>query len=212
MKERTATLYSAAILLQIARDGVRESEHNPLASTVGIVFSALSLEAIVNELLELIGDSHHRVADEVIDRVFAVTNAAGLYSRQAGIENKIHVLYSSLTGLSVAKGQQPYQDLSLLIKVRNFIVHSRPEIISTEEDGTWKRHQLVRALVSRGVLRADHDNSIQGALGDLQTQVVARWAYDAMVEVVQAMIASFPSTFRDQANLDAFYGHQNLAL
>jgi len=212
MQPNSAKLYSSGHLLQIARDNVRASQADTLPSIVAIVFSALSLEAIVNELLEIVREPMHTLSRHELATAAALAEAAGLYTRQATIEAKILGLVSSLSGTKVTSGGQPYQDCGLLVTVRNLIVHSRPETRIEDEDGIWPAPKVVKRLVERRVLAAPDVVAVGATIGDLQNYAVARWSFETMVATVQAIIESFPRTVRANENLDAFYGRENLDL
>lgn len=210
MPRQSAKLYASVQLIQIARDGVRASEVDTLAAIAGIVFSALALEAIVNELLDRVRDPVKGSSIGPVARLLAVARAAGLYERHTAVEGKIQIMAAALNGSEVSSGSQPFQDCNLLIQIRNHIVHTRPETREQSEDGTWPMHKILQRLVARKILRTP--TQVSATIYELQNYAVAKWAFETMVATIQELVALFPLDFRRDEDLEVFYGVANLAL
>jgi hypothetical protein len=212
MPRPSAKLYASVQLIQIARDSVRASQTNTLSAITGIAFSAFTLEAIVNELLDRIRDSSMNTGDAEIAKISAVAHAAGLYEQRGGTEQRIRVLMAALVGADPSTPPHWYLEYKLLIQVRNFIVHTRPESRSQGNDGDWPVHRILKELANRKIVRVPRTPEFSAAMNELQNYNVAKWAFDTMIRTVQELVALFPATFRDRHELDKYYGASNLDL
>ena len=212
MPRQSAKLYASVQLTQIARDGVRASEVDTLAAITGIVFSALALEAIVNELVDRVRDPVKGSLIGPVARLLAVARAAGLYERRTAVEGKIQIMVAALSDSEVSSGSQPFQDCNLLIQIRNHIVHTRPESRDQSEDGTWPIHKILQRLVARKILQTPNSTQVSATINELQNYAVAKWAFETMVATIQELVALFPLDFRRDEDLEIFYGVANLAL
>jgi hypothetical protein len=212
MPRQSAKHYTSVQLIQLARDNVRAAEVNTLPAIAGIVFSALSLEAIVNEMLDRVRDPWRPESAVDLIRVRSICDAAGLNERMTSIETKVAVLAVALGAQDNPMGRQPYQDFRLLIQIRNFLVHLRPDIRDQGDDGVWNSHKILLRLAERGVIAMPLLSRPTMTINELQSASVARWAFETMVSTVQDLLGLFPVAFAEAEQLGCSYGRDNLDL
>jgi len=179
---------NARILYNIAIDAYRrardrDSDENVVCSDslVAIVFAAASIEAFVNQIIVTgeIGPSLGRHGLAVLSRILK------LLEKDAPVATKYELVHLILTGDACAKGERPYQDLDVLITLRNWLAHMKPEPLDAVG--------VTRHLENRQVLRPKKGNAIESQLGRLGTVDVARWACDTAADVTQAIAKLFRS-------------------
>jgi hypothetical protein len=125
---------------------------------------------------------------------------------------KLQVAAVLLSGRLLDRGKQPWQDIDLLFRIRNVIVHpSLTWLPAATDEPDSKPHILIRELVSRRIV--DEPRPIPGLPGPaeefrelhppptsvlLQPQVAA-WAERTAVAGLDGVVALCPrSTFRQQ--------------
>ncbi len=178
-----------------ARDTVEEGVAHR-ASLNAIVFSAIALEAFINEVAEY-------AAMSATDGSPAIGNFAALAREveeaHGSIRLKFLLASAVLGGRAYDRGIQPYQDFALLVAVRNAIVHHKPEdrIQGQEEDEEIGNSVVPRKLTEQ--LRGRHlieVNLINQAsfLQLIATPKMAAWACDTAANMVRSLVDTFPAS------------------
>jgi hypothetical protein len=125
----TVFLLSSSRFGMLAERAVeRAAEFSPDA-LAAIVFSALWVEAFVNELIHRVTVGREDILPEAVRRLRQRAIAADLDGRDARLDVKVQVIATGLTGSPFDIGLQPYQDFHLLTGLRNDLVHHRPETV-----------------------------------------------------------------------------------
>lgn len=164
-------------------------------SLSAVVFSAIALEAFINELAEYAAMSSDKASPEVGN--FAAL-ARQVEEAHGSIALKFLLASALLGGQSYDRGAQPYQDFDLLVAVRNAIVHHKPEDRiqgqQEEDDGHTPGvvpRALTRRLHSRGLIGAELLDQA-AFLHHVATPTVAAWACDAAANMVRALVDMLP--------------------
>lgn len=172
------TVWPSGSLLSAARAATLEAKpHNP---GIAIVFAALSVEAFLNEVGESV---------RLYSRTPRLLALSGLLAQadeeHASTELKWALVVYGLTGTLVQKGSKPFQDLALLLRLRNVIVHCRPSRAMCMEEGDTPPElpRLVTAFISRGILAKPNPEvgQLYGGTSYLLRPPVAPWAVDTAV-------------------------------
>jgi hypothetical protein len=198
------TYFTADYLAHTARDAARRSadpsEHwSPL---VAVVFSALMVEAAVNEILHIVATSDEPLPDSV-RRLKTLAAVTRLSERDASLGTKIQVIAAALLGQPLKEDRLPFQDFDLLIAARNFLVHYRPEHASRATDtAEWQLSNLVRRLTSRGFRSKNPGVEVPAAVELLRQSQVAIWAYETGTAMIREVLACFPNDYRVGHHLD----------
>jgi hypothetical protein len=181
----SATLFHIA---QTARDRARD---NAADATVAIVFAVSAVESFLNEILDRLRFDHNRDQPE-LERARTMSEAAELFNKNAKVALKIQILSAALSGVTMDRGAQPLQDFDLLVKVRNILVHYRPEVLP--ESGKPVTHEsLYGRLAEKGLVPPQSSEEISFIFNSLLNHKVAIWACDAARNMIGSVAKLLPS-------------------
>jgi hypothetical protein len=173
-----------ALILQRARDQALAAAENSDACHAAIVLSATGVEAYVNELQYAANRTITQAQHPVVHSIATVL--ADLEEQRCQVEAKLAVCYTLLTRLAANRGAAPFQDLALLIALRNAVTH--PRVLSGDSAEELAAHKLIRPLMQRKVIVAvdltGHRTWDRVIFGKAASQV-APWAYNTAVAVVR---------------------------
>jgi hypothetical protein len=204
MESLEATYYTADSLAFIAKDAAERSADpasvwDPL---VAVVFSAIMVEATVNEILHtILADGGH--LPESVLRLKKFSRSTGIDDRRTSLPVKIQTIATLLSGTPLSSDEQPYRDLDLLIEARNFLVHHRPERSSRAANSSeWQVSKLIRRLRSQGFKSARLEIDVPSGVELLRQASVAKWAYATAVATIMTILDQFPQEYRISRHLD----------
>jgi hypothetical protein len=142
---------------------------------IAVILSAASLEAFLNELLE-VASSPPSKPEYLLAFVDLLSEMDEV---RASIRSRFYTARFLLPGPNFRKGHQPYQDLDLIFAVRDHVLHLRPESLSRDGSG---RQKLYKRLEARHLIT--HTAALASTLSEIQTVKVASWACNVVVDVV----------------------------
>jgi hypothetical protein len=152
-----------------------------LAALTSIVFSVISVEAFLNEMTESAEDN---ATMDYEPKTVAAFVQMMRDIEMASLETKFVFINWILTGNSLDRSAQPYQDFSSLIALRNQLVHFKPsEIVSgTIVDTEEVNKKRLKKLESRKILAPA---MYQGSwVYHATTKAVAKWSCETASKVV----------------------------
>jgi|ERR1700678_82793 len=160
---------------------------------ISIVFAAMSLEAFLNELIELAQDY-----DDYVDPLPAISSFALLMSDlekvQGSVETRFNMAHWLLTGRPFAKGEQPFQNFKLLFQLRNDLMHFKPDPLM-EEGEPKPTLGIISKLHGLGILNdspaPDSNRSWVHVLG---TRAVAEWACNTTSRMTTDIVSKLPES------------------
>ncbi len=120
---------------------------------------------------------------------------------------KYEIALSMLSGGRTIKGEQPYQDLALLISVRDQIVHTKTQEYDVHDDRLRSEQsaKLLRRLEDKGVTAVmDSPHVTTSLLGWVATRAAARWACNTAAVAVNTIIDRLPQGDSKQVLKAAF--------
>jgi hypothetical protein len=178
-------------LLRLARRAYQRTAEDPDDCEVVIILSAIALEATVHEL-------------QFMGEFFAQCNPpegapllADLLQRaeeeRAAVTFKLELAYLAFTGHLPVRGTQPYQDVDLLLRLRNLLVHPRPETVSYggRPDGV-ELPKIVRSFGSRGIIPMPGADANLGWREHVLVKPVAAWAFNTVVRAMRWLAGACP--------------------
>lgn len=199
----TAVLNSGALFAIAKRASQRAKEEDggvfgPVESAlVALLFSAATLEGYISEVAFLAA---------AVDKLTAHPSLASLASLVDEIEDsrgsvrlKYLMARVALLGRPFDKGAKPYQDLDLLFRLRDAIVHLKPDTL------TGSPQKLLEQLRSRRLVELPPTGRAIWML-TIATPEVARWASETVGNTIRALfegvdvpedLASFNKKFTD---------------
>ncbi|HLP90778.1 MAG TPA: hypothetical protein VK184_19630 [Nostocaceae cyanobacterium] len=186
---------------KIAKDGYFKASqgfeiHSQDDALVSIVFSALSLEAFINEIpalakLEKQAGSTEVFLDKLID---AIEESASNKKNKKNTQHKF-MLASEALDSGFNKGDKPYQDFADLFKLRDCLVHLKPEDIIEEGDNGEIKYfgrKLTERFRSKGIFLKD--TSVESLILKISTAKAALWACNTASEMVNAFLDKLPAS------------------
>lgn len=206
-----STIQHAGRLFNIALEaanGIKAGEHDrhQQVALVSLVFAVVSLEAFLNEAVELaemcLISERAFVADGRIPK-FPEPPVVSLFAQEmakkstAPLLTRVHVANRLLTGRRAGKKAQPFRDLALLLRLRNQLVHFQPNEIYADRKVTaamlsTSGNNVVEELRSEKVL-ATNIVGLTGWTDWIETKAMARWSCDVASRVVFDFINKVPS-------------------
>jgi len=196
----TITFFSAAHLFSIAHAALERLKNvqerysgNPDAC-VAVLFAAASLEAFANEVGYL--------AREPLQANPEIRNLGDLFEElefSASIQSKFLLLRALIARKPYDKGANPYQDFSLLIALRNELVHRKAERYEVDAaDAPLTTNALLERLRSKNITAEPRmgANQVWGLFSAIETRAVARWALAAAAAMMKDVAASAPQELR----------------
>jgi len=189
--------YTSGKHLNLARSACKRAEENSSESIVGIIFSAMAIETFLNEVIEQgSGLQHILISKAEKERIQTMTSVLGkLEEQRVSLRAKIEMAHFILKGKSLDTGGLPYQDFSLLIDLRNALVHKRPETFETalplDLSVTIKPHPLVNRLAKRKIIPLPPKRSAPQWETYISVPEVAVWAHNLAIDMVKFMVNLF---------------------
>jgi hypothetical protein len=184
-----STTLETGTLFGIAVDAARDIKAAPRdgaqrKALISIVFSVVALEAFLNEITEQAEQiAAHQPAESPEVVLFAQIMGDAEESH-ARLESKLTLANWILSGRKVNRGGQPYQDLVLLMRLRNDLVHTKPNKpfvwgVTTNEEA---HGALITKFKDKHILA---DGMPTGSWTSLvQTKAVAEWSCRTAAHVV----------------------------
>lgn len=184
MQKDKKETYHYPVLLSIARDALHDQGLS--GSAIAIVFSALSIEAYINELPNLL--LVHLAKFSRVQKLSEIIKYAD--EEKASIQLKLILTSFILSGRIPNLGSQPYQDIALLFKLRNLIVHLKPvESFLVEDDNYKNVPKLVKSFCARGVIPKPTRKSNYISWSDqLLVPSVGKWSTDTVLKFGKYLI------------------------
>jgi hypothetical protein len=199
MARKVSWVFDAGMLFNVACEHAQLIEASPRegnqkSALVSIVFSVLTLEAFLNELAEYAHDtdiSKPEVIDTLADFLIDAERS------NASLETKLTVGNWILTGARFKRGEQPFQDFALLVRLRNDLVHFKAN--ARFEDGvpTGRMHaNLIDKFRDKKILAENLKVDELSWSRLVQTKAVAEWSCKTVARMVTDLCNKIPADFR----------------
>lgn len=159
-----------------------ENQHDAISS---IIFAAASLEAYLNELSEVCDAYGQAANDETLKTMASILKDAE--ESRLPTTTKCTLAKKFLTGCNYDRGANPYQDFSLLIDLRNILIHSRPRGRGISEPSNQDQ-KILRNLVIRGLCEEPMNDNF---LKNIATLKVAHFCCNAGSNMIQDLANSY---------------------
>ena len=189
---------SSGALLAVAKRAADATPYHGDNPLIAALFGAFGLEAWVNELLHRVRHTTEPYRLAPLDRLYPMIAAARLQERTTSLRTRIDVIGTVVRGDTWTLGTQPFQDLDLLLDIRNELAHVRPEMtpIDVYEDDEGNFHirqerlaKLGERLVQSKIVTRPRPSEITPLLRLLQEQSVGVWAYKTAHDSILAIRA-----------------------
>jgi len=196
-----ATFFSSNILAQIAFNSATRSLTNSDDNLVAALFSAAWVEASLNELIHKLTATDEKNLDPQSLTAKQTVVAIDLFdSKSASVEMKLNVLCVTTTNRQIDWGSQPWQRLALLIQLRNWLVHLRPERMKVRSGAEGEAsslvsrevHKLVRALKDSGAIAEIPRGHLVPVAIAASLPGVGVWSYRVAYDTLAAVVGWHP--------------------
>jgi hypothetical protein len=197
--------YSAGQLFAIAKsaydrtvDDKTERSSNRSDTLISIIFAAASLEAFINELADKAAEK-----PVLLDHPESVRNLAVLLKEleetRASTRLKFMITKLVFTGKIFDKrdkDDQTYQDFLLLSKLRDSLIHLKPQDeVIIKRDGTSETKVPKFMKEINKDLLADFDEKVIASwVSRISTRAMAEWACNTAAEMVSSIIVILPDS------------------
>lgn len=180
-------------LFKFARDEYHRSIADDVESEAVIIFSALAVEAFLNDL---VGLAQFHVKDDAPETLKAFAAIMpDLDEQRVQIRARFLTAAYILSGKSPDKGSKLIQNLELLIRLRNELVHTKPEPIP-DLDNSQKintPHKLIKPLMDQGVIQLNPPLSPAFWRRWISCPDVAAWSFNVAVCACKHLVALLPA-------------------
>lgn len=185
-KRYFSIVYTSRKLLQIARDAARRAVDEPDQALVAILFAAAAVEGFFNELLEIADQAVEAGAEPPVVTMSVLLHEAE--DQKAQVSLKFQLIHVALRQKPLRRGGRLYQDFDLLFKLRNSLVHMRPDRASWDfatYERTAKPFVYTDRLVARGLVQRERVGAAFDWVELVSTPDVAQWAYETALVVAR---------------------------
>jgi hypothetical protein len=195
-------IFEAGILFGVARNAAKSITATPQqgsqqAALISIVFSVLALEAFLNEAIELANDFTTKATPNIEPEAVTafIECMADAERSHASLESKFVIGNWVLTGRRLDRGAFPYQDLLLLISLRNDLVHFKPSEGSDSAIPVQSRlrKRLEDKFRTKNILANDRANDMSW-VALVETKAVADWSCATAAQIVTDFVAKIPKS------------------
>lgn len=193
MNVPTATKYTSGRLFHLARQAAERAETDPPNALSALLLSAIAFEAFFNDVIDMASFPWSDNEPWEI-RAFAYLSEI-LAERHVPLDCRLETGFYVLTHKPLERGHQPFQDLQLLLELRNRLVHKRPESAPMPALGHTPEpspHRLIERLVDRKVIPAPSGADAPFLLQYLEAPAVAHWAVKTAVAMAKGLVAAIP--------------------
>ena len=186
----------------LARQAAMRSKEEECEAITAIVLSFVTIECFVNEGIATTR-FYNRACDQAdasrTDILIANYSAVAQYLQENGdnLEQKIGLLYLIFLNAAPEKSRKPMQDFQLLKRIRDSLVHARPETVTFDShgilcDSTSPLFKRFRDLESRKL--ASSLSGYTAALELVSKHDVALWAISTAQSMVQEICRVIPDS------------------
>jgi hypothetical protein len=172
-----------------------------------IVFSAVALEAFINEAVELATQPPPPGTSNPPSVNSFATLLADAERSHDSITLKFMRAHHAFTGSTYDAGRAPFQDFVLLVALRDAVVHYRPQdFFNVDARGvvTLTEAKIIARLRSKRIASVASPTTHASWLLLVSTVAVARWSCKSASTMVASLLDVVPgSHFKDQ--MEFFY-------
>ena len=186
LASRPTRMIEAGLLFGIAIDAIRAIRVDPRkggqrSALVSIIFSVIALESFINEMAEQAQNMSPTQPAEVGTFAQIMGDAD---EDHASLDFRVRLAHWIMTGRMMDRGSQPYQDFTLLIWLRNDLVHTRPNKLFAYGKTTMEEvhGRLLKRFRDKNILAEEYSASWTHLV---QTRAVAEWSARTVAGVVK---------------------------
>lgn len=187
-------LYHHGHLLFLAGNAYKRSLDDHYESFVSIMLSAMSLECYINDFSKMISNTPESEIRSLQDLSFILDT---LENSKASLIIKIEVIHHALTGQVMEKGSADHQELVMLIRLRNELVHRKPESENgwgPDPKAEHEPHNIVKFFSDKGIIERPSPKAPPVWSQYTNEPEVAQWAFNCAVSIIKNIIEILPQS------------------
>jgi len=192
-------LYHHGNILFLAKNAYERSLKVEGESFVSIMLSAMALECYINDFTHRSSQELLQIGIKPLRDLSYVLNT--LESSRATLIAKIESIYFLLTGSEVDRGSKSNQDLVMLVRLRNELVHRKPESHGDwgiKDTSEFEPHKFVKFFSDKGVIGLPPPEAPPVWSQFINKPVVAKWAYNTVVHIIKGIVSILPPSHFSQ--------------
>lgn len=188
------------------------SIHSKEDALVAIVFAAFSLEAFINELGAISKQAKANGNNEkVLNELVAATDESSINQSENKSTQAKFLSVSKALSQEFKKGEKPYQDFALLFKLRDYLVHFKPEDkFAIDLDNNYiydSERKIIKKLRDKNIFTnppqaefitfqsrksngTQTDSKVRSLILLVSNDKAAKWACDTAAEMVGEILNS----------------------
>lgn len=185
------THYNHGHLFSLAEKAYERAKEDCTESLSSIIISVIAFETFLNEFKDVI-QRYQSESDTLLSLKQILDN---LEDEKASTILKTQMIYYHLTHELLDKGASPFQDYCQLTKIRNALIHKKPEKYEWEPDDAdkiYKPHNFTKFLADRGIIQKPHENNPPSWYQYVVQPEVARWAYNVCIKMLRCISQNIP--------------------
>ena len=162
-----------------------------------IVFAAASLEAFMNEAVELALEGLAGLPSEPASVHTFAKSVQEIENNHGNVQEMFLKVSEVFQGEAYDKGAQPYQDFALLFRLRNAIMHLKPrEEMTKDARGWWvpETSRLLEQLKARNISGQYEEGTSAALISHVSTRAVAGWSCNTAANMVDSVIKMAPES------------------
>ena len=179
----------------LAKKAYERSLTDDTESFVSITLSAMALECYINDFAHQSSSEMLRIGVKPLQDVNYVLGV--LENSKSSLITKIETIHYLLTENELDRGDSRHQELSMLVRLRNELVHRKPESTGewgVDENQTFEPHKFVKFFSDRGVIEKPSSESPPTWSQYLNKPEVAKWAYNTVVSIIHEIVSILPGS------------------
>ncbi|PNH82467.1 hypothetical protein [Vibrio diazotrophicus] len=188
-------IYHHGHILHLAKKAYERSLEDSSEASVSIMLSAMTLECYINEFTHRVERHQKHDNSNVLSRLGFLLSE---YERNKNsLASKIELIHYVLNDEKVDKGSSLHQNITMLIKLRNALVHRKPESTSDfgmDPEKVYSLHPFVKFFVERKLIEKPSEKIPPIWSSYVNSPKVALWAYNTVVSQIEQIGTSLPES------------------
>ncbi len=186
---------------KIAKDSYYQARqgftiHRQNDALVAIIFAALSLEAFINELGALARDAKaDGYREDFLDKLIDAIDESHIESQKDKNTRAKFLNASIALSKEFDKGKHPYQDFADLFRLRDCLVHLKPQDrfeIDLDNNWIYSGRKLIDRLRSKNIIQGF--TQVKSITLLVSNAAAAKWACDIASAMVIAILDMIPDS------------------
>ncbi len=184
-----AKIYYSGHIFSVARKSYQKSLDDKEESLATIILSSIAFEAFLAEFQDiLLSPVTGNLSKKLIVLQAILKN---LEDEKASVSLKVQTIFTILNEKPLDKGIPPFQDYFFLIKIRNFLIHKKPEKVElgfTNSAKTYTPHKFVKYLSDRKIIPKSNTANATNCYNNIVVPSVGKWTFNIYIKIIKLIL------------------------